>query len=495
MKAEEIDCKPTAGAATVAAPASDVQLRNPAFRGMDLRDLIVGGHSVVPVLDGTMRPYTNLDNAASTPMARPVRDKVDELMEWYSAVHRGSGFKSQLSSLAYDRSREIVAHFVGADVGERTLIFVRNTTEAINRCANRFRFQSGDVVLTTLMEHHSNMLTWRKRAGNVEYVPVDDFGSPDIEVLEQRLAHHGGRVKLVAISGGSNVTGVIPDIHRVARIVHAAGAFLLVDAAQLAPHRPIDMGPVGGPDSIDFLAMSAHKMYAPMGAGVLIGPTEAFRGAPDLVGGGAVLYVSQEEVIWADPPDNEEAGSPNVPGVIAMAAAARFMTEDLGWEWLVHHERDLTSYALQRLNEIPGLVIYGPRDPALPGDRLGVISFQLSGVDHYLTAAVMSHEYAIGTRVGCFCAHPYLVRLFHLSREQTLSMRDEILQGDKTHVPGAIRMSFGFYNTHDDVDTAVEALWNIHNGKWQGQYVQDPHIGEYTPADAARTDPARWLNL
>jgi selenocysteine lyase/cysteine desulfurase len=492
MKAEEIDCKPAAAASTA---TSEIQLRNPALRGVDLRDLIVGGRSAVPVLDGTMRPYINLDNAASTPLARPVKEKVDELMEWYSAVHRGSGFKSMLSSLAYERAREIVGHFVGADLGERTLIFVRNTTEAINRCANRFRFGPGDIVLTTLMEHHSNMLSWRKRAGNVEYVPVDDFGSPDIAVLEQRLAHHGGRVKLVSISGGSNVTGVIPDIHRVARIVHAAGAMLLVDAAQLAPHRPIDMGTVGAPESIDFLAMSAHKMYAPMGAGVLIGPTEAFRGAPDLVGGGAVLYVSQEEVIWAEPPDNEEAGSPNVPGVIAMAAAARFMTEDLGWDWLVHHERDLTSYALQRLNEIPGLVIFGPRDPALPDDRLGVISFQLGTMDHGLTAAIMSHEYAIGTRSGCFCAHPYLMRLFHMSREQSLTFRDEIMQGDKTHVPGATRISFGFYNTRADADAAVEALWDIHDRKWRGDYRQDPHTGEYVPTESARTDPAPWLKL
>jgi selenocysteine lyase/cysteine desulfurase len=447
------------------------------------------------LLDGTTRPYPNLDNAASTPLARPVKEKVDDLMEWYAAVHRGNGFKSQLSSMAYERAREIVARFVGADLSERTCIFVRNTTEAINRCANRFRFASGDMVLTTLMEHHSNMLSWRKRTGNVEYVPVDDLGAPDIEALQERLAHHAGKVRLVAISGGSNVTGVVPDIHQVARIVHAAGAMLLVDAAQLAPHRPINMGSVGAPDSIDFLAMSAHKMYAPMGAGVLIGPSEAFRGAPDLVGGGAVLYVSQEEVIWAEPPDNEEAGSPNVPGVIAMAAAARFITEDLGWDWLVHHERDLTSYALQRMNEIPGLVIYGPRDPALPGDRLGVISFQIGEMDHGLTGAIMSHEYGIGTRSGCFCAHPYLMRLFHVSREDSLGVRDRIVQGDKTHVPGAVRISFGFYNTRADVDTAMEALWDIHDRKWRGDYRQDPHTGEYVPAGAARTDPTPWLNL
>lgn len=484
MKAEEIDCT------TEAAEPLSTDLR-----GRDLRDLIVGGHTLVPVLDGTLRPYINLDNAASTPIALPVKAKVDESLEWYSAVHRGAGFKSQVSSLAYEEARDIIAHFVGADTTERTCIFVRNATEALNRCAGRFQFRPGDVVLTTLMEHHSNMLTWRARCSHVEHVAVDEFGAPDIADLKTRLDANKGHVKLVAVSGGSNVTGIVPDIHSIARVVHEAGSLLLVDAAQLAPHRPIRMGRLGEPDSIDFLAMSAHKMYAPMGSGVLIGPAEAFKGdAPELVGGGTVRFVSQENVMWADPPDSEEAGSPNVPGAIAMAAAARFLQNDLGWEWLVQHERDLTSYALEKLNSIPGLVIYGPRNPALPEDRLGVIALNLADVNHYLAAAILSHEYAIGTRTGCFCAHPYLMRLFNVSKQTIEDLREDLSHDDKTHMLGALRISFGFYNTRDDVDAAASALLDIHNHKWRGGYLQEKRTGEFHPV-SGKTNPEGWFTL
>ena len=490
MKAEEIDCTDTT---TSLNPKSAI--RNPQLRGRDLRDFIVGGHTQVPILDGTLVPYINLDNAASTPIARPVKAKVDESLEWYSAVHRGAGFKSQVSSLAYEHARDIILDFVGAGHSGRTCVFLRNATEAINRCANRLTFREGDMVLTTLMEHHSNILVWRKRITNVQYIDIDETGAPVISDLLAKLEANKGHVRLVAISGGSNVTGVVPDIHAIARIVHEAGALLLVDAAQLAPHRPINMGKIGAPDSIDFLAMSAHKMYAPLGSGVLIGPTEAFTGGtPDLVGGGTVVFVSEESVMWTEPPDSEEAGSPNVPGAIAMAAAAGFLENDLGWDWLIRHEHDLTSYALTKMNEIPGLHILGPRDPSLPEDRLGVIAFILPNVNHYLTAAVLSHEYGIGTRVGCFCAHPYLIHLFHVSQESIHKLSGEIEQGDKRNFPGAVRISFGFYNTREDVDAVVAALWQIKDGKWQGDYRQDMKTADFSPV-SGKTSPEGWFSF
>lgn len=494
MKAEEIDCTVTAAVHPPTAHPH-FQPKNPELQDRDLRDFIVGGHTLVPVLDGTLKPYINLDNAASTPIARRVKAKVDESLEWYSAVHRGAGFKSQVSSLAYEHAREAVTHFVGADPKEYTCIFVRNATEAINRCAGRLNFGAGDVILTTLMEHHSNMLAWRKRSTHVEYIDIDENGAPMISDLKAKLKAHKGHVKMVAVSGGSNVTGIVPDIHYIARLVHAEGAHFLVDAAQLAPHRPIRMGKLGEPESIDFLAMSAHKMYAPMGTGALIGPTEAFRGGtPELVGGGAVLFVSEESVMWSEPPDNEEAGSPNVPGAIAMGAATRFLQEDLGWDWLVEHERDLTSYAISRLSEIPGLTIYGPHDPALPDDRLGVIAITLADVNCHLAAAILSHEYAIGTRVGCFCAHPYLMHLFHVPPALIQELSDEIGHGDRRHIPGALRLSFGFYNTHEDIDAAVYALGQINEHKWQGQYEQNIKTGDFSPI-AGKTSPEGWFEL
>jgi selenocysteine lyase/cysteine desulfurase len=493
MKAGEIDSLEETIGHVAAGATIDTTAAHPLG---DLKDLIVGGHTLVPTIDGSMRPYVNLDSAASTPIAAPIKAKVDEFLEWYAAVHRGSGFKSMVASAAYEEAREIVARFVGADLDEgRVLIFVRNTTEAINRCAGLFRAGEGDVVLTTLMEHHSNLLAWRRKYVQVESIEVDTYGAPVLSDLQDRLRKHEGHVKLVAISGGSNVTGVIPDVHAVARVVHEAGALLLVDAAQLAPHRPIDMGPMGAPDSIDFLAMSAHKMYAPLGCGALIGPRSIFKDhVPDLVGGGTVLFVSEEEEMWKEPPDSEEAGSPNVVGAVAMAAACHFLERGLGWNWIIEHERDLTGHALARLNEIPGLTIYGPRDPSLPEDRLGVISFNLAGHDHRLVAAILSHEHGVGTRTGCFCAHPYIMRLFHLSHDQVHELRNEMACGDRRRMPGAVRISFGFYNTRQDIDAAVDALWEIQRGNWSGTYHQDTRSGEYMP-DESGTDPAGWFRF
>lgn len=487
MKTSEIDCIEQAATATA------TTLTSP--RG-DLKDLVVGGHVQVPTLGGELRPYVNLDSAASTPIALPVKEKVDEFLEWYTAVHRGSGFKSQVASLAYEEAREIVARFVGADLGdERVLVFVRNTTEAINRCASLLGGGEGDVVLTTLMEHHSNLLAWRRKCAHVEHIRVDAYGAPILSDLYARLEKNRGHVKLVAVSGGSNITGVIPDIHAIARAVHEAGAMLLVDAAQLAPHRPIRMGPLGAPDSIDFLAMSAHKMYAPLGCGALIGPRSAYKGhVPDLVGGGAVIFVSEEEEMWKEAPDSEEAGSPNVVGAIAMASACRFIERGLGWDWVIEHERDLTGYALSKLNEISGLTVYGPRDPALPQDRLGVLSFSMEGLAHQLVAAVLSHEYGIGLRTGCFCAHPYIMHLFGLDHDRVNELKNEMACGDRRHMPGAIRISFGFYNTREDVDTAVSALWDVHRRNWRGTYHQDKKSGEYKPTEPG-TDPTGWFKF
>jgi len=208
----------------------------------------------------------------------------------------------------------------------------------------------------------------------------------------------------------------------------------------------------------------------------------------------AVLFVSEESVMWSEPPDNEEAGSPNVPGAIAMGAATRFLEEDLGWDWLVEHERDLTSYAISRLSEIPGLTIYGPHDPALPDDRLGVIAITLAEVNCHLAAAILSHEYAIGTRVGCFCAHPYLMHLFHVPPALIQELSDEIGHGDRRHIPGALRLSFGFYNTREDIDAAVYALAQINEHKWQGQYEQNIKTGDFSPI-AGKTSPEGWFEL
>lgn len=444
------------------------------------RHMIVGADVQVPLLDGSHRRYVNFDNAASTPALRPVYDKVNQFMTWYSSVHRGTGFKSQIATGAYELAHHIVACFVGADPETNTVIFGKNTTEAINKLARRFPLEADDVVLCSWMEHHSNDLPWRQQARLI-HVAVRDDGSLDEDDFDRLLAEHAKRVKLVAISGASNVTGYLTPIHRLAEKAHAVGAKILVDAAQLAPHRAIDMRPDRDPGHLDFVALSAHKMYAPYGTGALIGPLEIFgQGEPDMVGGGTVSIVTVDTVHWNGPPERDEAGSPNVVGAVALAQAILSLQE-MGMDDLARHEAELTAHALRRMQEIEGVEIYGLADPDRVGERLGVIPFNVQGVDHYQVAAVLSFEGGIGVRNGCFCAHPYILRLLKVPGEEALRHQQDILAGTRVGLPGLVRISFGCYNTIEEIDHTVEVLRRIAAGDIAGDYKQDALTGEYWP--------------
>jgi len=445
-------------------------------------DLVVGLDTMVPVVGGEKRRYVNLDNAASTPTLRPVLDAVNRFLPWYSNVHRGTGFKSKLASWAFEESRERIVDFVGADSSHQVVLFSRNTTEAVNHLAHRFPFKKTGIVMTTVMEHHSNELPWRKVA-KVVHVDVLDDGRIDEEDFQRKLLEHKGKVQLVAITGASNVTGYINPVHTYARWAHAAGAKIFVDAAQLAPHRPIDLKRHSDPEHLDFLAFSAHKMYAPFGLGVLVGERKTFeQGDPDLVGGGTVDIVSLEDAYWTDLPDKEEAGTPDIVGAVALGAAIRLI-EELGWDSIIEHEAELTTRALEKLGAIPGVHLYGDSNPATSYDRLGVISFGIRELPHALVAAVMSYEWAIGTRNGCFCAHPYVKCLMHVSEKEARVMEAKILRRDRSVLPGTVRASFGIYNTIDDVDILCEAVGAIARGEYRKDYKLNAERGEYYRLD------------
>ena len=439
---------------------------------------IVGDGEPVPLLDGTLGPYINLDIAASSPALTCVRDTVDDFLKWYSNVHRGVGYKSRLSSWAFESARDRVARFVGADPGGAVVVFCRNTTEAINRLAHRYPFRKGDVVLTTLMEHHSNELPWR-RVAEVVHVAVTPDGRVDETDLDRKLSALAGRVRLLAVTAASNVTGYVNPVHDWARRIHAAGGEIVVDAAQLAAHRPIAMRPAGSPEHLDYVAFSAHKMYAPFGVGALVGSRRVFEtGDPDIVGGGAVDIVGLESAYWADLPDREEAGTPDVVGVVALARAIRAL-EEIGWDAIIRHETELTAAALERLASVPGVVLYGDADPAAAASRLGVIPFNVQGVPHALTAAVLSSEWGIGTRNGCFCAHPYIKAILRVSERQARRIEKSILARDRRAIPGAVRVSFGLSNTLADVEALGRAVEAVARGAFDRGYVLDPERGEY----------------
>ncbi len=445
-----------------------------------IQQMVVGYDARVPLLDGREVPYINFDNAASTPVLKPVLDKVNEFLYWYSNIHRGTGFKSQLASEAYDRAREVVARFVKVDPDGHTIIFGKNATEAINKLAHRFSLEPDQVILVSKMEHHSNDLPWRSR-GKVIHIDIDEQGRLREDDLLEKLDTYRDRVALFAVTGASNVTGWVNDIHHLAEICHRYGTKILVDGAQLIPHRPVDMRPQDDPGHIDFLAFSAHKIYAPFGTGVLIGDADVFaEGDPDYVGGGTVDIVTLDYTYWTDVPEKEEAGTPNVVGVIALAKALLVM-EELGMDQVAAHEEQLTRYALQRLREIPEVTIYGSDDPTETSHRLGVISFNVNGLPNNLVAAVLNYEGGIGVRNGCFCAHPYIKCLLNIDEQASRRLEQQILQHDRSQLPGAVRVSFGIYNDESEIDVLIELLKRIAKRNWKGDYVVDRRTGEYHP--------------
>jgi len=441
-----------------------------------LREEIVGIDAEVPILGGEHRRYVFLDNAASTPALRGVLQAVEQFLPWYSGVHRGTGFKSLLSTEVFDAAHDTVGRFVGADLRTNTVIFLKNTTEAINKLANRTRLRRDDLVLTSVMEHHSNDLPWRRHA-TVHHVGVTHDGRLDLSALQRLLRDHAGRVKIVAIHGASNITGLCAPIHEIAELVHRAGALLFVDAAQLAAHRSIDMLPDDDPGHLDFLALSAHKMYAPFGTGALVGPRAFFEdGEPDVVGGGVVEIVTLEDAVWNRPPQKEEAGSPNVLGGVALAAAVRIL-RTVGMETIANHEHHLMEYAYGKLLAMRGITLYGPLENL--AEKVGVIPFNVTDVHHALTAAIMGTEGGIGVRNGCFCAHPYVKELLGVGPEEDRILTSEVLAGNKSRLPGMVRASLGCYNNETDVDAMVEMLERIVRRDYDGRYVQNTATGAF----------------
>lgn len=443
-------------------------------------NMVAGNRTMVPVLNGRKTSYVNLDNAASTPPFNAVVRKVNEFMEWYSNVHRGTGFKSQVATRVYEEVRQVVARFVKADPEQNSIILVRNTTEAINKLAGRLYFSPESVVISTGMEHHSNDLPWRGKA-RVIYGEVDAKGVLDVNDIELKLAQSAGKVRLLAVTGASNVTGYVNDIHQLARLAHRYGAQILVDAAQLAPHRAINMLPNDHPEHLDFLAFSGHKLYAPYGTGVLIGPKDVFmKGLPDQVGGGTVELVTHGAVLWAEPPHKEEAGTPNLAGAVALAKALKILQE-IGMERVAEHERQLTSYALRRMGSLPGLKIFGASKPEESISRVGVISFLVEGTESGLVSAILSAEGGIGVRNGCFCAHPYVLKLLGFPPEEMQGLWESISSGDRRKLPGLVRISFGLYNTREDVDRFMTVLEKIVEGRYEGKYIFNPQESSYWP--------------
>jgi selenocysteine lyase/cysteine desulfurase len=443
---------------------------------MDLPSLI-GDDVEVPCVDGRVERYVNLDYAASTPVMADVWAAVEVFVPWYSSVHRGTGVKSQVSTAAFEDARDDVKAFVGARP-QHEVVFVRNTTEAINVLAAAL--PAGSRVLTTPVEHHANMLPWRRH--DVRLLPFTR--SPE-ELLDAcRRALREAPADLLAVTGASNVTGEILPLAELAEIAHGHGTELFVDAAQLAAHHPIDMARTG----VDHLALSGHKLYAPFGAGALVARRQRLRdGAPLLHGGGAVKLVTLDEVVWADAPERHEAGSPNVVGVVALAAACRRLREG-GMEAVAAHEQVLARRLWAALEEVPGLRML--RLWPSTAERVGLAAFTLAGHPHARLAAILSAEHAIGVRHGCFCAHPLISELLGLADGEVARLGGQLRAGLRPPLPGAVRASMGLGTTPADIDRLSAALRAIAGSGpcWSYRYVTE--YDEYEPLSRSRGGPA-----
>jgi selenocysteine lyase/cysteine desulfurase len=437
---------------------------------------LVGGGVLVPLVDGGRAREVNLDFAASTPALTEVADAVAEFLPWYSSVHRGAGWKSQVATAALEASRDQVARFVGARPDD-VVVFTGNTTHSINVLAAAVPRDC--TVIGFASEHHANLLPWRNHT--LITLPVVSGEDAALAVLEDALSGCSGPA-LVAVTGASNVTGEIWPIAKLAALAHRYGARIAVDGAQLAPHVPIDIAAA----DVDWISISGHKLYAPFGAGALVGRRDWLdAGEPLIRGGGAVRFVTEGDVAWDCAPARYEAGSPNVIGIVALGTACRVLAE-YGMERIFEHDQALCRYAFERCANLTGLTRYGRWPDDHP--RIALITFNLAGWKHGLLGAALSAEHGIAVRDGCFCAHPLLLELLDVPTETALRLHAQMRAGQDPELPGAVRVSAGLSTTRADIDAVAEALAVLAANGPRLEYLATGH-GQYVPMRDDRRPP------
>lgn len=386
---------------------------------------VVGATLTVPVVQGGEVPYAGLDVAATAPALTAVLERTSAVLACYGSAHRGAGYASRVTTNALEEARATIGRCLGIRPGD-DVVLTRNTTDALTLLASALPDDASVVVLD--IEHHANLLPWRRH--DVRTVAARATLAETILAVEEELA--GRPATLLAVTGASNVTGEVLPIAELALIAHRYGARISVDAAQWAPHRPIDIASL----DVDYLALSGHKLYAPFGTGVLVGRHDWLDAAPAyLPGGGAVCEVTTDTVTWAASPQRHEGGTPNVLGAVALATALQVL-EELPVGAREQHEEALRDRLDAGLHAIPGVT---PLRIWPDGtDRVGVASFVVEGFDAAHVSAILSAEHGIGVRDGRFCAHPLLARL--------------------SPTGTAVRASLGVGSTSEHVDRLLDAV-------------------------------------
>jgi cysteine desulfurase/selenocysteine lyase len=380
-------------------------------------------------------PLIYMDSAATSQKPEDVIQAMSSFYELQNAnIHRGIHKLAEEATSSYEAARVRISSFVGAG-NPREIVFTRNTTESINLVAyswGRSNLKSGDRVLLTEMEHHSNIVPWQilaeERDIQLDFVPVTDDGKLDLDAYSRLLE---SKPRLVGFTHMSNMLGTINPVKQMTAEAHDAGALVLVDGAQSVPHLPVNLVDL----DVDFYAFSAHKMCGPTGIGILFGKKELLQEMPPFLGGGDMIKrVTLDGFTANSLPYKFEAGTPAIAEAIGFGAAVDFLTE-LGMEAVHAHEQQLTEYALERLEEVPGIVVYGPS----PAEKGGVMSFTFAGVHPHDVAQVLDRD-GIAVRAGHHCAMP-----LH----------------EKYKIPATTRASFYVYNTTDEIDTLIEGLYKV----------------------------------
>ncbi len=429
---------------------------------------LLGADLNVPVFGEKTARYINLDNAATTPVLQRVWDRLAEIMPWYGSVHRGAGFKSVVSTRLFEDATEKILKFSDADPDKDALIFGWNTTSCINHLARRLKLTKDEIVVASEMEHSSNLLPWKKHATLIKCNSTSD-GSVDLNELEDILKSRQAR--LVAVTAASNVTGVIVDVHAIARIAHLYGASIFIDAAQLVAHRRLNRFPHDAPEHLDFVAYAGHKMYAPLGAGVLIGPREVFsKGWPDTPGGGTVHLIDGEHIVWADLPERERGGTPNFPGIVALAEACDALLE-IGFDKIAERERLLTEELRKQLMQLPDVTVHRPLTQTTH-DRVALFPFSVRNRHHSLVATFLGGEHAVGVRSGQLCQYEFVNHLLHVSDSDRVQISAEAKSGDRRRLPGVVRASCGLGTTVSDLSVLTGALHELVTNGPQAIYEQ-----------------------
>jgi cysteine desulfurase/selenocysteine lyase len=388
-----------------------------------------------PIFERTVngKPLAFLDSAVSAHKPRFVLEALNEFYEHsYGNVGRGVYALAERANEAYEQAREKVRAFVNA-ASPREVVFTRNTTESLNLVAYAWGLDNlgpGDIVLATELEHHSNFVPWqevaRRTGATFRVIPVSAEGELELEALEQ--FGREGRLKIVAVTAVSNSLGTIVPVEKLIGFAHEQGAIAVIDAAQAAPHRKLDVQAL----DCDFLAFSGHKMCGPSGVGVLFGRSELLeKMSPFLTGGGMIRRVSVEKTTWAELPHKFEAGTPPVAEAVALGAAVDYL-EGIGLEAIAEHEHELTAYALERLDEMSGVTLYGP-----PLERrMGIVSFNLEGIHPHDVAQILDAE-GVCVRAGHHCNQPLMKKL---------------------GVSATSRASFYLYSLPEEIDRLVTGL-------------------------------------